>query len=88
MGRELRWGFNVGLSGSVSRARYEAPIPLFDVSPRQDWRFNAKATVGNRGLRFQGFSPSFSVAFGKIDSSLGYYASDRTRFRFTLARYF
>jgi len=88
IGGELPMGFNVGLGGSVSRALYDAAIPIFSLDPRRDWRFAARATVGNRALRWQGFSPSIGVSWGRIDSSLDYFANSRTRFRFALARYF
>jgi hypothetical protein len=88
VGGELPKGFNVGLSGGISRARYDAPVPLFSLDPRGDWRYNARLAVGNRAIRVWGFSPSVSVSYGRIDSTLPFYASSRTRFRFALARYF
>lgn len=87
-GGELPAGFNLGLSGGVSHAEYDAAIAFFSPDPRGDWRFNARATLGNRGVRVMGFSPSFSLSYGRNDSSIDYYATERTRFRFALARYF
>jgi hypothetical protein len=88
IGGELPLGINLGISGTASRARYDAPVHFFSPEPRRDWRLNARATLGIRALRVAGLSPSFSVSVSRIDSSIAYYANTRTRFRFTLARYF
>ena len=88
IGGELPKGFNFGLSGGVSHAGYEAPIPMFSPDPRHDWRYNARVTLGNRAIRVWGFSPSVSLSYSRNDSSIAYYASERTRVRFALARYF
>jgi hypothetical protein len=88
IGGELRFGINFGLSAGVSRARYDAPITLFDVSPRRDWRLVSRATLGNRKIRVLGLSPQVSWSFSRIDSSLTLYKTSRSRFEFTLARYF
>jgi hypothetical protein len=85
---ELPMGISVGLSGGVSRAVYDAPLPLFSADPRKDWRFNARAQVGLRSLRLWGFSPSVTYDFNRTDSSLTLYKSDRHRVRFGLVRYF
>ncbi|NML04917.1 surface lipoprotein assembly modifier [Sphingomonas sp. G-3-2-10] len=87
-GGELPLGITFGLSGSVSRAKFDAAIPLFSIDPRQDWRYTARATLGNRGWRLWGFSPQVSASYSRIDSSIDYYRNDRLRFRFALARYF
>jgi outer membrane protein len=87
-GGELPWGVTFGVSGSASRARFDAPMPLFAIDPRDDWRLTGRATLGNRKIALWGFSPQVSASYSKIDSSIPYYASDRLRFRFTLARYF
>ena len=87
-GGELPLGFNVGLGGSVSHAAFGAPIAIFSADPRRDWRLSARATIGNRAFSWLGFSPTVGVSWGRIDSSLDYYANSRTRFRFALARYF
>ena len=85
---DLPLGISAGVSGGVSRARYDAPLPLFSADPRKDWRFNARAQVGLRSIRFWGFSPSVTYDFNRTDSSLVLYRSDRHRVRFGLARYF
>lgn len=85
---ELPMGISVGLSGGVSRAVYDAPLPLFSADPRKDWRFNARAQVGLRSLRLWGFSPSVTYDFNRTDSSLTLYRNDRHRVRFGLVRYF
>ncbi len=88
VGGELRYGFNVGLSAGVSRAIYDAALPVFDAHARRDTRFIARATLGNRKIRVWGFSPQVNWTYNRIDSSLGLYAIKRSRFEFTLARYF
>lgn len=88
IGGELPLGFNVGVGGSVSRALFDAPIALFSPDARRDWRLAARATIGNRALRWLGFSPTVGLSWGRVGSSLDYYASSRTRVRFALARYF
>lgn len=87
-GGELPLGATFGLSGSASRAKFDAPMPLFSLDPRRDWRFTARATLGDRKLAVWGFSPQLSVSYSRIDSSIPYYSNDRLRFRATLARYF
>lgn len=88
IGGELPKGFNIALGGGVSRAIYDAEIPLFSLEPRHDWRYNARATIGNRAIRVLGFSPSVNLTYARVDSSLSFYATSRTRVRFALARYF
>lgn len=87
-GGELPYGISFGLSGSASRARFDAPIPLFSPEPREDWRYTARATLGNRKIRVWGFSPQVSASYSRIDSSIPFFANDRLRFRFAVARYF
>lgn len=87
-GGELPFGITFGVSGTASYALYDAPLLIFSDDARSDWRFSGRATLGNRKLRLWGFSPSVSASYSRIDSSLPYFASDRLRFRFALARYF
>ena len=87
-GGELPYGISFGLSGSASRATFDAPIPLFSPEPREDWRYTARATLGNRKIRVWGFSPQISASYSRIDSSIPFFANDRLRFRFAVARYF
>jgi hypothetical protein len=87
-GGELPFGISFGLSGTVSRAVFDAPIPLFSPEPREDWRYTARATLGNRKIRVWGFSPQVSASYSRIDSSIPFFANDRLRFRFAVARYF
>jgi hypothetical protein len=87
-GGELPHGITFGISGTASRATFDAAIPIFSFDPRSDWRFTARATLGNRGWRILGFSPQISASYSRMDSSIAYYANDRLRFRFALARYF
>lgn len=88
VGGELPLGINFGLSGTVSRAQFDAAIPLFSLEPRQDWRYSARATLGNRKIRLWGFSPQISASYSRTDSSLRYFANDRLRVRLAVARYF
>ncbi|MBC9032213.1 DUF560 domain-containing protein [Sphingomonas sp. JC676] len=87
-GGELPKGITLGLSGSASYAKYDAPMLFFSTDPRSDWRFTARATLGNRKINVWGFSPQVSASYSRNDSSLPYYGNQRLRFRFTLARYF
>jgi outer membrane protein len=87
-GGELPHGLNFGLTGSVSHARFDAPMAFFSPEPRRDWRYTARASLGNRKVRVFGFSPELSVTYARVDSSLPLYATDRLRFRAALARYF
>lgn len=88
LGGELPLGISAGLSGGVARAAYDAPLALFGSDPRKDWRFNARAQLGLRSLRFLGFSPSLTYSFTQAKSSLTLYDNSRHRLRFALARYF
>jgi hypothetical protein len=88
IGGELPHGFNFGFSGGTSHARYDAPMYFFSLDRRQDWRFNARASLGNRGIRVLGFSPEASLTYARNESNLTFYDTSRLRFRFTLARYF
>jgi len=85
---ELPLGINAGLNGSISRAVFDAPIAIFSTEARSDWRYAAGATLGNRKLRFMGFSPSVQLSYSKMASSLPLFANDRLRWRFAVARYF
>lgn len=87
-GGELPLGISFGISGSVSRAVFDAPIPIFSLEPRRDWRYTARATLGNRKIDLLGFSPQVSASFSRVDSSIPFYANDRLRFRFAVVRYF
>lgn len=88
IGGELPHGLNAGVSGSLSYADYNAPIPLFSTEPRHDLRLNARAYLGSRAIRILGFSPSVTYTYTHIDSNYRFYDSDRHRIRFALAHYF
>lgn len=88
LGGELPLGLNVALSGTASRARYDAPVAFFGTAPRADWRYSLRATLGVRALRVAGLSPSATLTVSRIDSTVGYYSTTRARVRFALARYF
>jgi len=87
-GGELSHGLNFGLSGTLSHASYDAPMWLFSATPRHDWRYGARATLGYRKIRVFGFSPQMTLSYSRTDASIPLYANARTRVRFTLARYF
>ncbi|MCW3848195.1 surface lipoprotein assembly modifier [Sphingomonas sp. LB-2] len=87
-GGELPHGITFGISGTASRATFDAPIPIFSIDPRHDWRLSARATIGNRGWRILGFSPQITASYSRTDTNIPYFANDRLRFRFALARYF
>jgi outer membrane protein len=87
-GGELKHGINFGLTGSVSRARYDAPMLFFSDENRKDWRYTARATIGDRAIRVFGFSPELSLTYASTQSSLDLFRTDRLRFKAALARYF
>ncbi|MHA6723256.1 surface lipoprotein assembly modifier [Sphingomonas sp. RS2018] len=88
LGGELPFGINFGVSGSVSRATFDAAMPLFSTDPRRDWRYNARVTVGNRKLRVLGFSPQMTLSYARNSSTVRFFTTDRLRLRFAVARYF
>ena len=48
----------------------------------------ARATLGNRKVRVLGLSPQLVWSFTRVNSSLRFYDTSRSRFEFTVARYF
>jgi outer membrane protein len=88
IGGELPWGINAGLSASLSRALYDAPLFIYSNDVRKDTRYFGRAYAGLRSVKLFGFSPSLEYNFAKIDSNYSLYASDRHRANFKLARYF
>ena len=88
LGGELPLGITFGVGGTVSRATFDAAVPIFSVDPRRDWRYGAHLTMGNRMIRVFGFSPQFTLSYNRNASSIAYYATDRLRLRFSVARYF
>ncbi|NIJ19005.1 hypothetical protein FHS95_000674 [Sphingomonas naasensis] len=88
VGGELPHGINFSLSGTGSRAVYDAAVPFFSNDPRRDWRWSTRATLGNRKIRVFGFSPELSVTYARTSSNIPFYSTDRVRFRAALARYF
>jgi hypothetical protein len=88
VGGELRYGFNIGGSLGMSRAIFDAPLPIFDATPRRDTRFVIRTTLGNRKIRVLGFSPQLNWTYNRIGSSIALYSIKRSRFELTAARYF
>ena len=88
LGGELPHGITAGVSAGLSRAVFDKPLAIFSTSPRHDMRFNARATIGLRSLRWLGFSPSITYSYSKSASSLSLYDSKRSRIAFAFARYF
>ncbi|MEP2494681.1 MAG: surface lipoprotein assembly modifier [Parasphingorhabdus sp.] len=88
IGGELPLGLNAGVSASVSRSGFDAPLLLYSTEKRQDWRSFARAYVGSRKVKFLGFSPSVDYNYSRIDSNYGLYEMSRHRVNFKFARYF
>jgi outer membrane protein len=88
VGGELPLGLNAGVSGSVSRATFDAPQYAYSSEPREDWRFFSRAYLGMRSVSLMGFSPSVEYVFSKNSSNYTLYDSSRHRAVFKLARYF
>ncbi|MBB5698996.1 surface lipoprotein assembly modifier [Sphingomonas yantingensis] len=88
LGGELPLGVNFGVSGTVSRAAFDAPIEFFSPDARRDWRLVGRATIGYRKLRFLGFSPQVSYSYTRTATPITIYDNKRSRFTFALARYF
>ena len=88
IGGELPHGINAGITGTASRATYAAPLAALSNDPRADWRLAGRLYAGVRSLRLMGFSPSVSYTYTLNASSLSLYESKRSRFAFSLARYF
>ncbi len=87
LGAELPWGINAGLSGQVSSSLYQAPSRVF-LETRKDIRFDARAYLGLRSLRFMGFSPSIDYTYQYNRSNIDLYQYNRHRVEFAIARYF
>ncbi|MGB5484857.1 surface lipoprotein assembly modifier [Parasphingorhabdus sp.] len=88
IGGELPLGLNAGVSASISRSEFDAPLLLYSTEKRQDWRGFARAYVGSRKIKFLGFSPSIDYNYSRVDSNYGLYEMSRHRVNFKLARYF
>ena len=86
VGGELGHGINAGVTGTASRAVYGAPMLAFSTDPRADWRLSGRIYAGLRSLRFMGFSPSVSYTYSI--NALTLHDNRRSRFAFSLARYF
>ena len=88
IGGELPLGLNAGLSASISRSEFDAPLLLYSTESRQDWRGFARAYVGSRKVKFLGFSPSIDYVYSRVDSNYSLYEMSRHRVNFKFARYF
>ncbi len=88
IGGELPHGINAGITGTASRAVYDAPLVALSSDPRADWRLAGRVYAGVRSLRVMGFSPSVSYTYTLNASSLSLFESKRSRLAFSLARYF
>jgi len=88
IGGELAHGINAGVNGTFSRATFDAALLALSDTPRSDWRLGARVYAGIRSIRVMGFSPSVSYNYQLNASSLDLFASNRSRFTFSLARYF
>ena len=88
IGGELPLGLNAGVSASVSRSEFDAPLLLYSTEKRQDWRGSARAYVGSHKIKFLGFSPSIDYNYSRVDSNYDLYKMNRHRVNFKFARYF
>lgn len=88
IGGELPLGINAGVSGGVSRARYDEAQTFFSDARRKDWRLQGRAYAGLRQLRFLNLSPSVEYSYVRNQSNYAFYKTDRHRVEFKLARYF
>ena len=88
IGGELPKGINAGLSIGISRALFDAPMPLLSDRPRRDWRPNVRAYLGLRSLKVLGFSPSVTYTYNASLSSLPLYKTTRSRVLLGISRYF
>lgn len=88
IGGELPLGINAGVSGGATWSKYDEAQPFFSFERREDWRLQGRAYLGLRQIRFGGFSPSVEYQFIKVDSNYDFYASERHRVQFKIARYF
>lgn len=85
---ELPHGINIGFGGTASHAWFDAAMPIFSEKPRDDWRITSQVSLGYRKVRVFGFSPQITWQATAIRSSLDIYRTTRSRFSFSLARYF
>ena len=88
IGGEFPLGLNAGVSASISRSTFDAPIPLYSTESRQDWRAFGRAYIGSRKIKFLGFSPSIDYNYSRVDSNYDLYEMSRHRVNFKFARYF
>ncbi|NJM50521.1 MAG: DUF560 domain-containing protein [Sphingomonadales bacterium] len=88
IGGELPLGINAGVSGTISKALFDAPQYIYSDERRSDLRLFGRAYAGIRAFKMLGFSPSIEYNFSKVDSNYTLYKSDRHRVNFKLARYF
>ena len=88
VGGELPHGINAGISGGISRALYDAPMPIFSSASRKDWRPNFRAYLGLRSIKVAGFSPSVTYTYNGSLSSIPIYRTERSRAMLGISRYF
>ncbi len=88
IGGEMPLGLNAGVSASISRSDFDAPLLLYSTEKRQEWRGAARSYVGSRKIKLLGFSPSIDYNFSRVDSNYGLYEMNRHRVNFKFARYF
>ena len=88
LGGELPLGLNAGVSASISRSEFDAPLLLYSTENRHDWRGFARAYIGSRQVKVLGFSPSIDYNYSRVDSNYDLYEMSRHRVNFKFARYF
>ena len=84
----MPFGLNAGVSASISRSEFDAPLLLYSSENREDWRGFARAYIGSRKVKFLGFSPSIDYNYSRVDSNYDLYQMSRHRVNFKFARYF
>ena len=77
--KALPRGFTVGASGELSETDYEGNwFPHTEGEPREDRTYSLRASVHNRAITWQGFSPQLSVVHEVRDTNAQLYDYERT----------
>jgi len=77
-----------GVSASVSRLSYDAPLLFLSPDARRDWRFSGTASLATRRPLLLGIYPSLAYSYNRNSSSIGFYRAERHRLRLGLLRSF
>lgn len=85
--RDLPHGFSLSIQPSFGRIEYDAPLAAFGMA-RDDRQWTAQATLLNRRIDLDGFTPSLLYAYTRNDSNIALYTYDQHRFEVGLTRTF